>query len=228
MTIRPPGRVTRTISLATSNGLGANIAPKMLTTRSKLRSASSLRLEASPSWNRQFVRPSACARLFPASTRLLAMSTPRTSAPSLRRRQRGRPVAASEVEHLQSRGDAESGDERLAALSHARRDAREVALLPQCLVRIHFASALPWRRYSCRSKESSREDPPIISEAGAGQAGRPGQFLFPDDFLRGKLGASDTRHRRQRARASAVASSLLLSPTRQGLRTPRRQIRIFL
>ena len=42
MTIRPPGRVTRTISLATSNGLGANIAPKMLTTRSKLPSRSSL------------------------------------------------------------------------------------------------------------------------------------------------------------------------------------------
>src|SRR5260221_8718811 len=35
MTIRPPGRVTRTISLATSNGFDANIAPKMLTTRSK-------------------------------------------------------------------------------------------------------------------------------------------------------------------------------------------------
>ena len=34
MTIRPPGRVTRTISFATSNGLGANIAPKTLTTRS--------------------------------------------------------------------------------------------------------------------------------------------------------------------------------------------------
>jgi hypothetical protein len=35
ITMRPPGRVTRTISLATSNGLGANIAPKMLTSRSK-------------------------------------------------------------------------------------------------------------------------------------------------------------------------------------------------
>jgi hypothetical protein len=34
MTIRPPRRVTRTISLAASNGLGANMAPKMLTTRS--------------------------------------------------------------------------------------------------------------------------------------------------------------------------------------------------
>ena len=36
MMIRPPGRVTRTICLATSNGFGANIAPKMLNTRSKL------------------------------------------------------------------------------------------------------------------------------------------------------------------------------------------------
>ena len=30
--IRPPGRVTRTISRATSEGFGANMAPKMLTT----------------------------------------------------------------------------------------------------------------------------------------------------------------------------------------------------
>ena len=36
MTIRPPGRVTRTISLATSNGFGVNMAPKMLTTRSNV------------------------------------------------------------------------------------------------------------------------------------------------------------------------------------------------
>src|SRR5438477_12717202 len=35
MTIRPPGFVTRTISFATSKGFGANIAPKMLTTKSK-------------------------------------------------------------------------------------------------------------------------------------------------------------------------------------------------
>src|SRR6476646_3084843 len=48
ITTRPPRRVTRTISFATSDGLGANIAPKMLTTRSKRWSASSLRLAASP------------------------------------------------------------------------------------------------------------------------------------------------------------------------------------
>jgi hypothetical protein len=36
ITMRPPGRVTRAISFATSTGGGANIAPKMLTTRSKL------------------------------------------------------------------------------------------------------------------------------------------------------------------------------------------------
>src|SRR5262245_36558778 len=82
MTTRPPGRVTRTTSLATSNGLGANIAPKMLTTRSKESSSRPSRFEASPSWNRQLARPSACALRFPASTRLLAMSTPSTSAPS--------------------------------------------------------------------------------------------------------------------------------------------------
>ncbi len=83
MTIRPPGRVTRTTSLATSNGFGANIAPKMLTTRSKRSSSSSCRSDASPSWNRQLARPRRCARALPAATRLLAMSTPSTFAPSL-------------------------------------------------------------------------------------------------------------------------------------------------
>src|SRR5262245_30974999 len=81
MTILPPGLVTRTISLATSKGLGANIAPKMLTTRSNEPFFSSFRSVASPSWNLQFVSPSADARLFPASTRFLAISTPSTSAP---------------------------------------------------------------------------------------------------------------------------------------------------
>src|SRR5262249_39421322 len=82
MTIRPPGRVTRTISLATSNGFGANIAPKILTTRSKLWSFTSFRLDASPSWNLKLARFCSLARRFPASTRLLAISTPSTSAPS--------------------------------------------------------------------------------------------------------------------------------------------------
>src|SRR5215510_13525654 len=40
ITTLPPRRVTRTISLATSNGLGANMAPKMETTMSNDRSAS--------------------------------------------------------------------------------------------------------------------------------------------------------------------------------------------
>jgi hypothetical protein len=49
ITIRPPGRVTRTTSLAASNGRGANIAPKIDTTKSKLSSARSVRFVASPS-----------------------------------------------------------------------------------------------------------------------------------------------------------------------------------
>jgi hypothetical protein len=92
ITIRPPGRVTRTISLATSTGLAANIAPKMLTTRSKLWSASPCRLPASPAWKVQFASPLSWARRLPASTRFLAMSTPSTSAPS---RAAGRAVVPS-------------------------------------------------------------------------------------------------------------------------------------
>ena len=40
-------------------------------------------MHASPCWNFAFVRPCSCARLFAASTRFLAISTPSTSAPSL-------------------------------------------------------------------------------------------------------------------------------------------------
>src|SRR4051812_17352266 len=59
------------------------MAPKMVTTRSKVPFSMPARSLASPSRNRQLARPAACARALPASTRLRAMSTPRTSAPSL-------------------------------------------------------------------------------------------------------------------------------------------------
>ena len=94
-----------------------------------------------------FVRPRACARALPAATRLLAMSTPRTSAPSCASGTRGRPVAAAEVEHLAARRDAELRHERLAALAHVRREAGEVALLPECLVRVHCRGRLVRRRH---------------------------------------------------------------------------------
>src|SRR4051794_34688819 len=51
ITIRPPGLVTRTISLATSSGLDANIAPKTERVKSNERSATPSRLLASPSRN---------------------------------------------------------------------------------------------------------------------------------------------------------------------------------
>src|ERR1051326_990507 len=50
ITIRPPGFVTRTNSLATSEGLGANMAPKTDRVRSKEWSLIPSRLHASPSW----------------------------------------------------------------------------------------------------------------------------------------------------------------------------------
>ena len=59
-------------------------------------------------------------------------------------RQRGRAVAAAEVENLHPLTDPDVADERLAALPHARCDAGEVALLPERFVRIHPAP--PWSR----------------------------------------------------------------------------------
>src|SRR5262245_61147094 len=49
MTMRPPGFVTRTISLATSNGLGANMAPNTERVKSKEWSLTPCKLQASPS-----------------------------------------------------------------------------------------------------------------------------------------------------------------------------------
>src|SRR6266852_5591625 len=49
ITMRPPGFVTRTISLATSKGLGANMAPNTERVRSNEWSPTSCRLDASPS-----------------------------------------------------------------------------------------------------------------------------------------------------------------------------------
>ena len=101
MTIRPPGRVTRTISLATSNGFGANMAPKMLTTRSKLSSARSARSDASPSWNRQLVRPRLLRPAVAGLDEVARDVDAEHVGAELRRRHRGGAVAAAEVEHPQ-------------------------------------------------------------------------------------------------------------------------------
>jgi hypothetical protein len=49
ITMRPPGFVTRTISFATSKGLGANMAPNTETVRSNEWSLTPCNLHASPS-----------------------------------------------------------------------------------------------------------------------------------------------------------------------------------
>ena len=103
MTMRPPGLVTRTISLATSNGLGANMAPKMLTTRSKLSSASGRRSQASPSWKRKFVSPSRVRALVAGVDQVAGDVDAEHVGAELRFGQRGGAVAAAEVEHLHAR-----------------------------------------------------------------------------------------------------------------------------
>ena len=54
-----------------------------------------------------------------------------------RRGQRGRAVAAPEIEDAKAVGDVEVLDERLTAVAHGLGDAGEVALLPERLVRVH-------------------------------------------------------------------------------------------
>src|SRR4026209_1681652 len=57
ITMRPPGFLTRTISLATSKGRGANIAPNTERVKSNEWSPTPCRSQASPSWNVNRVRP---------------------------------------------------------------------------------------------------------------------------------------------------------------------------
>src|SRR5258708_38489328 len=61
ITIRPPGLVTRTISLATSKGLGANMAPNIDRVKSKEWSPTPCKSHASPSSNVSLARPASAA-----------------------------------------------------------------------------------------------------------------------------------------------------------------------
>ena len=106
-------------------------------------SCRSLRSVASPSSKRMFARPASCTRRLPAATRLLRDVDAEHVGAGLRRGNRGRAVAAAEVEDLHARRDPERRDQRFAALPHGLRAMPgEVALFPECLVRIH--------RISCR------------------------------------------------------------------------------
>ena len=98
-------------------------------------SSSSCRSDASPSWNRQLVRPASGACGSRPATRLLAMSTPSTSAPSFAA---GNAVVPSPQPRSRTSSPRDRRAPRRAPRRspHALRDASEVALLPECLVRI--------------------------------------------------------------------------------------------
>src|SRR6516162_11893689 len=52
-------------------------------------------------------------------------------------RQSRRPVAASQIQHLEPLCDPECAHESLSAFSHRWRNAGKIALFPKCFVRIH-------------------------------------------------------------------------------------------
>ncbi len=115
MTMRPPGRVTRTISLATSNGRGANIAPKIDTTRSNRSSARSVSARRVALLEPEVVEAFVGGALVPGLDEVAGDVDAEHVGAAARRGDRGGAVAAAEVEHLESLGDAEPIDERLAA-----------------------------------------------------------------------------------------------------------------
>jgi hypothetical protein len=143
MTIRPPFFVTRTISFATSNGRGEHRAEdadhqvEALVLQVDQRAGVAF-LEA------EFVSPASRARRLPASTRLRAMSTPSTSAPSFAA---GSAVVPSPQPRSRTRspGRRRSRAPALTAAAHGRCDPREVSLFPQHLVWIHPILSLTCR-----------------------------------------------------------------------------------
>ena len=80
------------------------------------------------------------ARLFPAATRLLAISTPKHVRAEFRRGNGRRSIAAAEIQDLEPLCYAESRDQLFAAFAHALGNAREVAFFPERLVRIYWRS----------------------------------------------------------------------------------------
>ena len=115
ITIRPPGRVTRTISFATSFGRGANIAPKIETTRSKLSSARSSRFVASPPWNFRLSQPELLCPRVARRDEVLGDVDAENVRARLRLGDGGRTVTTAEVKNVHARGDTYRPDERLAA-----------------------------------------------------------------------------------------------------------------
>ena len=102
MTIRPPGRVTRTISLATSNGFGANIAPKMLTTRSKVSSPISLQVRRVAFLEPAVGKPSALGAAVAGLDEVARDVDTEHVGAEPRRRQRGRAVPAAQIQDFET------------------------------------------------------------------------------------------------------------------------------
>src|SRR6516165_12067328 len=128
MTIRPPGRVTRTISLATCAKDADNEIEAVIL---------------------EFVQVRGVAFLKPAIGEAQLLDAPVAGGnqvacdidaqhvgATLGLGNRGRAVAASEVEHLEPLFDPESAHESFAALPHVRCKSRKVAFFPKCLVRV--------------------------------------------------------------------------------------------
>ena len=98
-------------------------------------------------------------------------------------RQRGRSVAAAEIEDLHALRDAEFLDQLLPAFSHAFRDAGEVALFPKRFVRIHaFPPGPPARSDRCASQT-----------AAYSRSRRSGSIERDYDFAAGRRGLSPAR-----------------------------------
>ena len=127
------------------------MAPKMLTTRSKESSSDPARFEASPSWNRQLVRPVVLGPPVAGLDQVAGDVDAQHSAPSLAAGNAVVPSPQPRSSTFMPGVIPSSFDQRLAALAHGCRDAGEVALLPERLVRIHRITAFPLDKHPSRS-----------------------------------------------------------------------------
>ena len=130
ITIRPPGFVTRTISLATSSGLAANIAPNTERVKSKVSSSIPCRLQASPSLN---LRRSEALSRRPTISGVNKVpgnidSNYLSSEPSQRNSRSA--VSTAEVQDPQRRPDPERFHDGLTRFAHEGSNRSEIAFFP--------------------------------------------------------------------------------------------------
>ena len=140
ITMRPLGFVTRTISLATSKGLGANMAPKTERGQVKGVIADPLQVARISLLKSQSVETRLRRSFVPSFNEVLGNVDSNNFSPQKGERNRCSAISAAEVQNPQRRRYLERLDDCFTRLTHEGGNLGKVTFLPQRFVWIHVAS----------------------------------------------------------------------------------------